>query len=59
MLLIKKKKDAKTNTSVEQTPIQKAREINKGLIKNASRDILKEKWLQEAKKRVMADLFNY
>ena len=59
---IEKKKIARlqkinNNTSVEQTPIQKARTINNSLIKSASRDILKEKYLEEAKRRVMMDLF--
>jgi len=60
---IEKKKIAQlqknnNNTSVEQTPIQKARAINNSLIKSASRDILKEKYLEEAKRRVMMDLFS-
>ena len=52
------KKKVKKEVEKEQTPIQQAREINNSLIKSASRDILKEKYLEEAKRRVMMDLFS-
>ena len=48
---LEKKKTKKNET----TEIKKE---NKNLVKSASRDILKEKYLEEAKRRVMADLFS-
>lgn len=45
---------------LEEKPIELVREEKekKKLYKEASRDILKEKYLEEAKKRVMMDLFS-
>ena len=38
--------------------VQKEIKDNNNLIKQSSRDILKERYLEEAKKRVICDLFS-
>ena len=57
---LEKKKASKItvpNVNVSANPEQEIKE-KKELYKSASRDILKEKYLEEAKRRVMADLFS-
>jgi hypothetical protein len=57
---LKIKKALEKKKKLEEPEIKQAieRKEQKQLIKAASRDILKDKYLEEAKKRVMMDLFS-
>lgn len=60
-LEIKKKKllqEQKQRENDKKTPQKQTIKENKNLIKTSSRDILREQYLMEAKKRVMQDLFS-
>jgi hypothetical protein len=54
---LKEALEAKKAKKPEEIIVKKEKEI-KQLYKSASRDILKEKYLEEARKRVMIDLFS-
>ena len=56
---LEKKKSKKNQiTTTNNDDYKEIKKENKNLIKTASIDILKERYLEEAKKRVMADLFS-
>lgn len=58
-LKLKKAIEEKKNKAIQVKPdIRDIKKENKDLIRVASRDIIKEKYLEEAKRRVMADLFS-